>query len=436
MLGYESAEEVLALKLPDDLYVDPAQRMHLRANYEPTGVIEGVEAWWKRKNGEQIVVSLYARTLHNTRGRIVGYEGMVVDVTKQKRMEEALRQSEARYRTVSDLISDYAYAVRIEADGRTVVEWVTDAFSRITGFTMQELEANGGIVRLIHPEDLPSVLQRLSLLLAGQPGISEHRIITKSREVRWLRDYSCPEWEASQGRVIRIIGAGQDITERKQAEEQLHLLSHRLLETQERERHHLARELHDELGQELTGLKLLLQMTKSTSQVVAQRLRNSIKVVDDLLVQVRTLSLDLRPLMLDELGLGATLDWYVQRQAQRVGFVVHLEAKALEPRPHPTIETACFRVVQEALTNVVRHAQACQVWVEVQQHDSALLLHVRDDGIGFDLNAARAQAAQGKGLGLVGMEERVRLAGGQMEIVTEPGRGTEIRARFPLRETL
>lgn len=175
-------------------------------------------------------------------------------------------------------------------------------------------------------------------------------------------------------------------------------------------------------------------MVEGSPETAVQRLQDSVKIVDDLLERVRTLSLGLRPLMLDELGLGAALDWYGKWQTQRGGFVLHCTVDVLEPRPHPAIETACFRVVQEALTNAVRHAQAQQVWVEVRQHDSALLLSVRDDGVGFDLEAVRAQVGQGQGLGLVGMEERVRLVGGQLEIVTGPGRGTEIHARFPLRE--
>ncbi len=209
MLGYESAEEVLVLKLPDELYVDPTQREYLQANYEAAGVIEGVELRWKKKSGEQLVVSLYARTICNARGRVVGYEGMVLDITERTRMEEALRQSETRYRTVSDLISDYAYAVRIEPDGRAVVEWVTEAFQRMTGFTVQELAADGGIVRVIHPDDLPSVLHRLSVLLSGQPGVSEHRIITKSGDIRWLRDYSYPEWDATQDRWCGLSAQGR-----------------------------------------------------------------------------------------------------------------------------------------------------------------------------------------------------------------------------------
>jgi PAS domain S-box-containing protein len=147
MLGYASAAEVLALTLPDELYADPRQRASLRANYEAAGKIEGVELRWKKKNGEPLVVNLYARTIRNAHGHVIGCEGLVLDITERKRMEEALRQSEARYRTVSDLISDYAYAVRIELDGRTVVEWVTKAFNRLTGFTVRELAAEGGIIR-------------------------------------------------------------------------------------------------------------------------------------------------------------------------------------------------------------------------------------------------------------------------------------------------
>ncbi len=167
------------------------------------------------------LIGEFTATLQIQSGKVISILGIARDITGRKRMEEALRQSEARYRTVSDLVSDYAYAVRIEPDGRGVVEWVTEAFSRITGFTVQELAAAGGLARVIHPADLPRVCQRLRVLFSGQQGISEHRILTKSGEVRWLRDYSCPERDPAQGRVVRVVGAGQDITDRKEAEEAL-----------------------------------------------------------------------------------------------------------------------------------------------------------------------------------------------------------------------
>ncbi|HKA52404.1 MAG TPA: PAS domain S-box protein, partial [Candidatus Binatia bacterium] len=168
-----------------------------------------------------LVVETRLTPVFDEQGNCTHLLGASRDITERKRMVKALRQSEARYRTVSELVSDYAYAVRVEPDGRGVLEWVTEAFSRITGFTVQDLAAGVGFDRIVHPEDVPQVCQRLRLLLSGQPGVSEHRIVTKSGEIRWLRDYSSPEWDAAQGRVVRVIGAGQDITEQKRAEEAL-----------------------------------------------------------------------------------------------------------------------------------------------------------------------------------------------------------------------
>lgn len=166
------------------------------------------------------------RTYHSVKvpyrdrhGTIAGVIGIARDISDRAQMEEALRLSESRYRTVSDLVSDYAYAVRVEPDGRAELEWVTEAFSRITGFSREELEAREGLAWLIHPEDMPSVQRRMQVLFSGQPGASEHRILTKNGEIRWLRDYSMAEWDARHGRIVRIIGAGQDITAHRHAAE-------------------------------------------------------------------------------------------------------------------------------------------------------------------------------------------------------------------------
>ena len=183
------------------------------------------------------------RTYHSVKvpyrdrhGGIAGVIGIARDLSERKQMEEALRLSEFRYRTVSDLVSDYAYSVWIEPDSRVVLEWITEAFSRITGFSLRELATREGITWLIHTEDRLSVQQRLRALFAGQPGSSEHRIITKSGEVRWLRDYSSPEWDAAHQRIVRIIGAGQDITAHKQAEEARTQWTAALQRSQEAER--------------------------------------------------------------------------------------------------------------------------------------------------------------------------------------------------------
>jgi signal transduction histidine kinase len=245
------------------------------------------------------------------------------------------------------------------------------------------------------------------------------------------------------GELDRLAGAFDDMAEaleqreaeRKRTEEALQILSRRLLEAQENERRHLARELHDEIGQALTAVKINLQAAQRTPDALVAYLEDSISIVDRTLQQVRNLSLDLRPALLDDLGLVVALRWYVDRQAQRVGFTAQFAADPSETRPRPDIETACFRVAQEALTNVVRHAQAQHVRVELRQRDAELHLLIRDDGKGFDVRAAQERAAQGASTGLLGMQERVWLVGGQIDIKSAPAWGTEIRVRFPLQNS-
>jgi PAS domain S-box-containing protein len=234
----------------------------------------------------------------------------------------------------------------------------------------------------------------------------------------------------------------RDITKRRQAEEKLkeysrklQVLSRRLVEAQETERRTIARELHDEIGQALTVMQLNLQamLQAPGAEALSPRLRENLLVVDHVLEQVRDISFNLRPLILDDLGLEPALRWFTKRQAALVGLAVRFHADPLAHRLTPVIETECFRVAQEALTNVVRHARAKKVAVELRQSAGKLQLHVRDDGIGFDVAAVRKQSVRGASLGLLSMEERVALAGGGLEFKSVPGKGTDVHAWFPLK---
>jgi signal transduction histidine kinase len=228
----------------------------------------------------------------------------------------------------------------------------------------------------------------------------------------------------------------QAIEQMTAAQMRLHTLSQRLLEAQETERRSLARELHDQIGQALTAVKINLQATqRATDAATGARLAESVTIVERALQKVRNLSLELRPSLLDDLGLVSALRWYVDRQAQLGGFTAHFTAGRLSPQPAPHLETICFRVAQEALTNVVRHAQAGTVTIELDQQDSELELVIVDDGRGFDLVAAREAAAYGTSLGLIGMEERATLGNGRLQLESAPGQGTTVRLLLPLRPT-
>jgi len=223
-------------------------------------------------------------------------------------------------------------------------------------------------------------------------------------------------------------------TEMLEARRQLQALSTRLIEAQEDERREIARELHDEIGQALTLVKIKLQQaTRLGGHETLVLLEDCIEIADHTLGQVRDMSLDLRPPLLDDLGLEAALEWTLQRREQAAGWQTAIAADPLPRRLAPEIETACFRIAQEALTNVARHAQARLVEVQLRIVGSELELVVRDNGRGFDPETIRLRPAQRASFGLVSMKERAVLVGGRLEISTSDGGGTSVQAVFPLR---
>ncbi|MDB5384902.1 MAG: response regulator receiver sensor signal transduction histidine kinase [Planctomycetaceae bacterium] len=210
-------------------------------------------------------------------------------------------------------------------------------------------------------------------------------------------------------------------------------LSRRLVEVQEEERRHLARELHDEFGQILATITLHLHAARGLAGESAHSgLDECAKLLRDAGEQVRNLSLELRPTMLDTHGLEATLNWLAEKHRYRNGWVVQVSGHISSEMRSPNVEIACFRVAQEALTNVVRHAAARQVWIELRQSDEALELIVRDDGRGFDMALVQEQAVRRGCLGLLGMAERVQLLGGVLYVESVLGVGTQVRTSFPL----
>ncbi len=238
----------------------------------------------------------------------------------------------------------------------------------------------------------------------------------------------------AEGRVVAVGGISIDSSERKSAEEvlrnyagRLHSLSQRLLDVQEEERRRLSRELHDEIGQSLTGLRLTLERGERLGEDgLREAVAEARRQLRDLTGQVRDISMNLRPTMLDDLGLLPALLWLFERYTAQTDVAVNFHHEGLGRRFSPEGETAAYRIVQEALTNAARHAAVAEVEVRILLDGRTLLLQIRDEGAGFDPLAGQAGSC-----GLSGMRERASLRGGRLSVVAGSGEGTCLTAEWP-----
>lgn len=308
-------------------------------------------------------------------------------------------------------------------NGRPVAEHIGRSFREIIPDIVDDIER---CFRSVIATGEPVLNVEVHGITAAEPGV----------ERDWLESYF--PLKASDGTVLGVSAAVIEITQRKEAErtlaqyaERLQALSARLLDIQERERRHLARELHDEVGQMLTGLRLLLQPKGDLpANVVKSTFDQAQRIVDELLERLRSLSFDLRPAILDQLGLLPALLTLFERYTEQTGVLVDFKHNQLEGRFEPEVETASYRIVQEALTNVARHAGVDAVTVRVWASTDMLGILVEDRGGGFDPEAALAAP---RSIGLAGMRERVLLLDGHFTIDSRPGGPTQISAEIPIR---
>jgi len=385
----------------------------------------------ERSSGEQRLWEFY----NSVRSEGVStpvVRGMARDITEGKRAEAALRQSEERYRELFENAKDAIYVH--DLSGRYVS--LNLAAEKLSGYARDEIIGKH-FSNFVAPRDLKYVRTNLCKKLDEEGETTyEVDVITKDRRRVPVEVNSRLIYE--NGQPIGVQGTARDITERKRAQEALQVYSRRLIEAQEAERQSLARELHDEIGQVLTAVRINLQTVQSSSRNVAAlpHVEESIVIVDEALGRIRDLSLELRPSLLDDLGLASALRWYVDRYGERTGIAAEVLCGFEERGRLPLeLETECFRIAQEALTNVARHAHATHLSVQLDSGVEKLLLTITDNGIGFDAETLLNTASLASTLGLRGMQERALAMNGHIEINSSPGSGTQVRATFPLKRS-
>jgi PAS domain S-box-containing protein len=374
-------------------------------------------------DGRRLTIQNSAVPIRDDEDRIVGAVVVMEDVTERVQAETALHRTQ-RLLTQAERLGETGSWEQDLVTGEIVDSEENRRLffgDRTRPYRFEDY------AEAVHPDDRARVLGHRSRALDGDSrGEIEYRVVWPDGSVHHLFSLNHVVRD-STGRAVRAYGTNTDVTRRKAAEEEvarqreeLRALSRKLIAAQEAERRLIARELHDDFGQVLTAIKINLLRKEGDGT-------ESIALVDGAIARMRDLAQDLRPPMLDELGLEAALRSHVDREARRAGLRAELDIRPLPRRFTPSLETTCFRVVQEALTNVIRHAGATSVRCRLQATDNGLTLEVNDDGIGFDPVAVRRRADS---QGLVGMRERVELAGGELEIQSQPGQGTTVRARF------
>jgi PAS domain S-box-containing protein len=429
MLGY-GAHELCGMNCcefanPEDSQDDWVLFQQLRA-----GTIDqySIEKRYVRKDGARIWGRLHVSLLRDIEGASPLVFAFVENITERRRTEDALRESEQRFRLAASAGKMFSY------------EWdaATDAMVRSGEYaemlcTDKEADLTTGQLTLakVHPDDREKVLAADAALSAEKPDLRvSHRMARPDGSVIWVERTGRAHFN-EQGRMLRIVGMVADITESKQAEAALADVSRRLIDAQEQERKRIARELHDDIGQRLALLAVKLeQLHLDPPDLPDVRIRLGALHVQasEIATDIQTLSHELHSTKLEYLGPVAAMRGHCQELSDQTKVKVDFRSQDLPSPLPPDVSLCLFRVLQEALRNAVKHSGARHIEVGLWGTPDEVHLSVTDHGAGFDSEAAK----RGRGLGLVSMEERLRLHNGMLSIESQPKQGTTIHARVPL----
>jgi len=359
-------------------------------------------------------------------GIVIGVEGFFRDVTGQKRVAEALRVSEARYRSLFDSIRYEVYGMDLDGRYQDTNAAFQEAWGPALGRTVTEVVKERTAVR--HFKQL--IKRVLATHVTVQASFSLKR-------VSGLIHYSAilSPVLTKDGHLIGLVGMNLDVTDQMTTLESLRTLSKRMVQVQEEERRRIAREIHDSLGQHLTALQL--EVTAASLALAAtgtppKALMDAVKTIEESLTMAQNLCYDLRPPLLDDFGLEAALRDHFAEYEEKWQIPVQFECERLEHVLSRDAETALFRVAQEALNNVLKHARAQEVRVWLGRLKNQIVLRIEDNGRGFEPDEGKRPDRNGH-FGLMTMKERIELLGGEFDVETAPGKGTVITAVLPAR---
>jgi PAS domain S-box-containing protein len=358
-----------------------------------------------------------------------------VELALRKQVEEKLSQSLNLLRGITEGTTDAVFAK--DREGRYLM--INTAGARLMGKTPEEMIGLDD-TQFFSEETRTKIIERDRAIIRTGGARMDEDVTTTLAGLSRVHLTTKGALHDSAGAIIGLFGVSRDITERKLAEEelqqvneQLRDLSRRLFQVQDDERRHLARELHDEIGQALTAAKINVDSIESAEGgTQSLRLKETSTLLDSLLRQVRQISLDLHSSLLDDLGLAPALRSLLDQQARRAGLRAQFYAAEPLENIDPEIQTTGFRIAQEAITNVLRHAKAQSVGLHLQTEAGLLQLKIVDDGKGFDLAEIEGRAHEEASFGLMGMRERAALVGGRVRIISSPNEGTTIEISLPL----
>jgi two-component system sensor histidine kinase UhpB len=407
---------------------------------DPANQVRASEMVLRRPDGTEIrVIKTVARLALDGRQYMVE---SFVDISSQRRTDRVFGEAEARYRALVEEIPAVTYTAALDEASTTL--YVSPQIKDLLGYTPEEYAADPGIWRRqVHPEDRERVLMEvLAGREEGRPFVSEYRMLTRSGNVVWVKDRAVVVPDAS-GKPVALQGVMLDITERRQAEtdlsrshEELRGLLRRLEGAREEERTRIARDIHDDLGQNLTALKMDLRwieraLEKAGSpqqpEGIRSRAASAIELADAMSSGVQRLAAELRPGVLDKLGLEPAIRFEIRQFAARTGIRCRILVPAALPQIHPAAATALFRICQECLTNVARHSHATIACVSLTATDGDVVMRIEDNGSGI----AEEAIDNSLSLGLLGMRERAAALGGEVLFRRRGRGGSAVTVRIP-----